>query len=320
MNSDQNNSFALDIDAGLSAETKFLQSKYFYDDEGSRIFQEIMAMPEYYPTRCEEEILSKHAADLADAVAKPKMHAIELGAGDGRKILHLLRELNSRCEDALYSPIDISEEALRQVGERMQKRLPELEVQTIQGEYFEMLQRLKDSHSDRPRLVLFLGGNIGNFNQEKAGRFLRQLFDSMHIGDQLLLGVDLKKSPSIILPAYSDSHGITARFNLNLLKRINRELNADFNLKYFRHYASYSPESGEVRSYLISQKEQEVYIGALDKTFAFKAWENIHTEISRKYSEDELKMQLQDAGFKWKSAWYDSDYFFADVLCEKASG
>jgi len=311
------NSFEQEVLEGLSLPAKKLSSKYFYDDKGSRIFREIMAMPEYYPTKCELRIFQTHAADIVAVTQKGNLNIIELGAGDASKSYYLLKAWLESGNEFVYSPLDISQEALDQAKNSLAKRLPQLKVKPIQGEYFEVLERISNDTSKTNKLVLFLGSNLGNFNLEGASAFLNKLYEALNPGDQLLIGIDLKKSPNIILPAYSDPGGITARFNLNLLNRINKELGGDFKLKNFKHYASYEPETGEVRSFLISQKEQDVHIKAVNKSFHFDEMESIHTEISKKYGQEEFKKLIKDVGFTWKEAYYDSNLYFMDVLMEK---
>jgi len=311
------NSFAQEVEEGLSLPAKKLSSKYFYDDIGSRIFQEIMAMPEYYPTKCELRIFQAHSADIVAVTNKENLNIIELGAGDASKTYYLLKAWLESGNDFVYSPLDISQEALDQAKNSLAQRLPQLKVSPIKGEYFQVLERLSNDTSTVNKLVLFLGSNLGNFPYQGAFKFLKQLYEALKPGDQLLIGIDLKKAPSIILPAYSDAGGITARFNLNLLERINKELDGDFKLKNFKHYASYEPETGEVRSYLISQKEQDVHIGAVNKSFHFAEMESIHTEISKKYGQEEFKQLIKEVGFAWKEAYYDSNLYFMDVLMEK---
>jgi len=311
------NSFEQEVLEGLSLPAKKLSSKYFYDDKGSRIFREIMAMPEYYPTKCELRIFQTHAADIVAVTQKGNLNIIELGAGDASKTYYLLKAWLESGNEFVYSPLDISQEALDQAKNSLAKRLPQLKVKPIQGEYFEVLERISNDTSKTNKLVLFLGSNLGNFNLEGASAFLNKLYEALNPGDQLLIGIDLKKSPNIILPAYSDTGGITARFNLNLLNRINKELGGDFKLKNFKHYASYEPETGEVRSFLISQKEQDVHIKAVNKSFHFDEMESIHTEISKKYGQEEFKKLIKDVGFTWKEAYYDSNLYFMDVLMEK---
>lgn len=309
-------SFSEEVLHGLSSSPKRLPSKYFYDDKGSKIFQEIMSMEEYYLTRCESEIFKLHARDIAKSAWKPGLEIVELGAGDGLKTKLLLQAFAQENLEVDYIPIDISGEALSQLSKRLKKELPNQSFIPKEGQYFDVLEQLL-LESDKPRLILFLGSNIGNFAYQEALAFMKRIHRNLHTGDQVLIGIDAKKAPALILPAYSDKDGITARFNLNLLDRINRELGANFQTKKFRHYASYEPETGEVRSYLISQAEQEVYIEKLNKTFHFHQWENIHTEISKKYSDEELKKLADESHFEVRERYFDSQRFFSDSLLER---
>lgn len=310
--------FAEDVLHGLTSNPKRLMSQYFYDETGSKIFQEIMAMPEYYLTNCERNIFLAHAEDIARDIQGDKLEIIELGAGDGSKTYYLLKALMESEGDFVYRPVDISAEALRQIEDNFSKRLKGLKMESMQNDYFSALELLAEEEHVGKKLVLFLGSNIGNFNYQGGLSFLKRLNSLLNKGDQVFIGIDLKKSPAIILPAYSDAQNITARFNFNLLERMNRELGAHFNLKNFKHYASYEPESGEVLSYLISLKDQEVLIEKLNRSFHFKEMENIQTEISKKYSEEEFKKMSETAGFTWKEAYFDGNRYFMDVLLEKS--
>lgn len=309
--------FSEDVLHGLTSNPKRLPSKYFYDAQGSKIFQEIMAMPEYYLTKAEMQIFQTHAGEIAAMVNQPDLRFIELGAGDASKTYYLLKALLELNKDLVYSPLDISSEALKQAQYSLSQRLPKLKVAPIHGEYFQMLESLGQEEDKTPKLISILGSNLGNFTYQGAASFLKQLNSVLLDGDMLLIGIDLKKSPSLILPAYSDSQGITARFNLNLLERINRELGGHFNTKHFQHYASYEPETGEVKSYLISQKEQEILLEKLNRSFHFGALENLHTEISKKYHPEEFKTLIQEAGFTWVEAYFDSEVYFMDVILKK---
>ncbi len=310
-------SFKQDVITGLAADAKYLSSRYFYDEIGDQIFQEIMAMPDYYLTRAEEEIFQLRKEDIFRALNfKTPFKLVELGAGDGLKTKILLRSFIEEKADFQYLPIDISSHVLDELAESLITELPQLEVIPMAMEYFEALEHLQNISND-PKLVLFLGSNIGNFPQGKAAGFLSSLAAKLQKGDKLLLGVDLKKEPAKILQAYSDQTGITARFNLNILARINRELGADFDLQNFEHYASYNPQSGECRSYLICRKAQEVHLEGVAQSIHFEEYESIHTEISKKYSPAELHRLAAETGFKVIEKFYDSKKQFSDVLLEK---
>lgn len=308
--------FQTEVKKGLRAMPKKLPSRYFYDDIGSVLFQEIMQLPEYYLSRSELGIFKTHKEDLRTLfAANGPFDIFELGAGDGIKTLVLLQHFVQEGAALRYYPIDISSGALGEITARMKKELPQLEVYPIQEEYVTALQQLKEGAS-RKKVVFFMGSNLGNFSGINARNFLQQLSGSMSKGDLLLLGVDLKKSPEVILPAYADAKGVTARFNLNLLTRINRELGGDFDLTAFRQYSNYEPETGEVRSYLLSLKAQTVHIAALGESFRFDAWETIHTEISKKYSPEELRQLCTDSGFSFVAAYSDPQQYFTDMVWE----
>ncbi|NNE56110.1 MAG: L-histidine N(alpha)-methyltransferase [Flavobacteriales bacterium] len=309
-----NTAFAKDVEAGLLAHPKRISSKYFYDETGDGLFVKIMNMPEYYLTDCEFEILSNQANAIVNCLETGDKHfnLIELGAGDGTKTIELLKCMKGL--DITYMPIDISEHALKKLESRLKKELPWLEVKTQQGEYFQVLQ---DLPQDDMKVILFLGSNIGNFVDDIARDFLAQLAASMHNGDKLLLGVDKKKEESIVLPAYNDAQGYTSAFNLNLLHRINRELEADFDVEKFAHRPHYDPESGIASSALESLDDQKVFIGALNESFIFEKGELLHTEISRKYDLPTLQDLFNGSGLCMKQVFTDSKEYFLDIIYEK---
>lgn len=305
--------FAKDVLEGLERPTKRLSSKYFYDDEGSLIFQEIMAMPEYYLTNAEMDVLSNRSADILMASGlRGSFNVVELGAGDGIKTQQMLKAFLKDGVNPIYRPIDISSIAVEIVQERLKKELPDLEVRPEIGDYFEQMQAI--TSDDRPSLILFLGSNIGNYIPPDNLSLVKLISENMSKGDQLIIGADLRKDPNMIRRAYDDPHGITKRFNLNLLKRINRELGADFDLDAWDFYCSYNPINGEVRSYLMSTKAQQVHIEALDKKFDFGRYELIWTELSKKYSLEELTEVCAEAGLKHKAHFLDTNEYFTDSL------
>jgi dimethylhistidine N-methyltransferase len=313
------NTFAEDVDKGLSANPKFLSSKYFYDDEGSRLFQEIMKLPEYYLTRSEYEIFSKQTERIFDAFEadSAEFDLIELGAGDGSKTSLLVEYFLRRSADFTYVPIDISREALNFLTDKFTKEFPELSIKPEQGDYFKTLETFSKK-SDKKKIILFLGSNIGNFSEAQALEFFKELRNVMNERDFLFIGFDLHKNPKTILYAYDDSQGITAKFNLNLLKRINRELGADFNIEEFSHYASYHPNERAARSFLISQKEQTVTIEALGKTFEFEKWEPIYMEVSQKYNLEMIEKLAKESGFAVERNFYDENKFYLNSLWKPA--
>jgi len=309
------NQFAADVLAGLTAEPKYLSSKYFYDDEGSRLFQQIMALPEYYLTKCEDDIFRTQPDAIFRAFANGDnaFDVVELGAGDGTKTAVLIRHFLERGADISYAPIDISQVAVDALEGRFRKEFPDLRMKPLTGDYFEMLGSLKGA-GGRRKVVFFLGSNIGNFSREGAVMFFRSLRGVMNENDLLFIGFDLKKDPHVIASAYDDAAGVTARFNLNLLTRINRELEADFDIESFTHYANYRPIDGSARSFLISRKEQTVRIGALGQSFEFARWEPIFMEISQKYSTEMIEDFARASGFAVKQNFFDTREYYCDSL------
>lgn len=308
--------FYKDVVRGLSSSPKFLQSKYFYDATGDRLFQQIMHLPEYYLTRSEQEIFLMQTKALAAPLLKrfDEFDVIELGAGDATKSTHLLRHLAAQGKAFTYYPVDISENVIRLLEEEMPQRIPQLNVQGLQGDYFEMLQKSYEV-SGRRKFVLFLGSNIGNFTPEDAEQFLLALNHHLKPGDLVLIGFDLKKNPKDILAAYNDRLGVTREFNLNLLKRINGDLDGNFDVTKFDHYPTYDPITGACKSYIISLAEQEVCIG--EERFFFYRNEPIWTELSQKYSGQEITELAVHTQFKPVANFYDCRHWFLDALWEK---
>lgn len=309
------NTFAEDVLAGLSSEPKHLSSKYFYDDEGSRLFQEIMKLPEYYLTRAELEIFQTQTAEIFEFFnnGNAPFDLIELGAGDGTKTSFLVKHFLAERADFRYVPIDISTEALNFLTEKFAREFPALSIAPEHGDYFRTLETFKEK-SSRKKIILFLGSNIGNFSEAQALDFFGELRLMMNPQDFLFIGFDLHKNPKTILRAYADANGVTAKFNLNLLKRINRELGANFNTEEFSHYASYHPTERAARSFLISQKAQSVYIESLDRTFEFAQWEPIFMEISQKYGVRMIENLAERSGFEIVKNFFDGNNFYTNSL------
>jgi L-histidine N-alpha-methyltransferase len=307
------NQFLHDVLAGLSAEEKYLHSKYFYNEVGDRLFQKIMASPEYYLTRCEMEIFTTQRSGIAEALInnRSEFDVIELGAGDATKSVHLLSELSSRDVNFTYYPIDISGNVIQMLEAGLPEQIKGLKVNGLNGEYLPMLQRSK-AVSEKPKVVLFLGSNIGNISPAEANKFCCALRDQLNEGDLLLISFDLKKDPRVVLDAYNDKAGFTSQFNLNLLNRINNELGANFDAASFYHYPTYDPGSGTCKSYLVSSKIQSVKLGEL--VFSFQRGEVIHTEISQKYTIKETEAMARDSGFKHLQHFSDSKSWFLDSL------
>lgn len=309
---------AEEVHRGLSSPQKFIPSRFFYDAKGDVIFQSIMRMPEYYLTRSEYEILSSQTQDILNALklGQESFDLIEFGAGDGFKTKVLIERLMAAKAKFRYVPVDISINVLKSLKSNFEKIFPKLEIIPQNAEYFEALQAIEKS-SDNPKLILFLGSNIGNFDDELIHKFLNQLYEIMEVNDYVLIGFDLKKNPHTILSAYNDKQGITKAFNLNVLKRINRELQADFDLEHFEHYPTYDPITGYAKSFLVSLKKQTVTIKTIGKSFHFEMGETIHTEISRKFTVDQINNLLIDASFEVLGHFYDYKHYFVDTLIQK---
>ena len=311
---------ALHVAQGLNRSPKSLSSMYFYDDEGSRLFQQIMALPEYYPTRTEFQLLSTHCAAITTALRSldgAPFYLIELGAGDGLKTKILLRHLLAAGIDFRYVPVDISAAALEGLAASLRDELPGLRVEPVEADYADAL-RLMAAKPGR-KAVLFLGSNIGNFLPPDRLQFLKRLAQPLTSDDRLLIGFDLQKDPRFIRTAYDDAQGVTAAFNFNLLTRLNRELGAEFDLTQWQHYTDYDPLAGVVRSFLVSTCAQTVSIAALGTSFQFAAWEVIHTENSYKFTASQIKDLAAEAGFSIAEFFTDAQDYFADVILTPTS-
>jgi dimethylhistidine N-methyltransferase len=308
------NQFVIDVEEGLSSNPKFLSSKYFYDERGDKLFQEIMELEEYYLTRSEFEILNKYKDQLLEyfAIGDESFHLIEFGAGDGLKTKVLLSHFLNGNTEFKYSPIDISKNALNSLMQDLGDTFPDLDSDPIHNDYFSALHELK-KFSTR-KVVMFLGSNIGNFRPDEAAVFMRNMNNELNTGDYVLIGIDLKKEPELILNAYNDSKGVTKEFNLNLLRRINRELDADFDIDAFDHTPSYDPDTGAAISHISSKRDQQVSIGHIGKEFEFSEGERVFTEISQKYSIGEIEDLARAGGFEILENFYDSKGFFVDTL------
>jgi dimethylhistidine N-methyltransferase len=316
--SDGSDPFVRDVISGLSATEKFLPSKYFYDEQGDTIFREIMAMPEYYLTHCEFEILEDFKREIVDVIDPGKrcFDIIEMGAGDGYKTKILLRHLLERNCDVQYMPIDISKEGLDDLKNSLNRELPGLRVEGIVMDYFSALHHIKN-FSCREKVFFFLGSNMGNFTYTESLDFLKLIASGCKKGDKFLVGLDLKKDPKIILDAYNDNAGITRRFNLNLLHRMNRELGADFNPERFMHYPLYDPNSGKAISYLVSLEDQVVEIPACNMEVKLNKWEAIRTEISQKYDLEMIHELAGLSGFRVCKNFFDSRHYFVNSVWER---
>lgn len=305
--------FYKDVVTGLTSTPKRLDSKYFYDAQGDKIFQELMGCEDYYPTNCEMEIFTSQTAEICKAIIAggDAFDLIELGAGDATKSTQLLKYLIDNKADFTYLPIDISENVISYLNITLPVTLPGINITGLNGEYFDMLKKAA-SISNKRKVVMFLGSNVGNMPVEVAQGFCQELRNNLSEGDMVLIGIDLKKNPKTVLAAYNDSEGITKRFNINLLERINRELGGNFNTRQFDHYATYNPETGACKSYLISLTDQKVKIG--DATISFLKDEYIDMEISQKYAVEQTHELAAKANFKPLNQFFDSKKWFVDAI------
>jgi len=310
-------SFAEEILCGLTATPKSLPSKYFYDKNGDAIFQEIMHCEEYYPFGCELEIFRGQTAELAAALLEPGgvFDLIELGPGDCQKSQYLLRHLVGRAVEFTYIPIDISENVIDHLRARLPVTIPGLTLWGLNSDYLHGIAEATMA-SDRRKVVMFLGSNLGNMPPAEARRLLRRLRHHLKPGDMVLIGLDLKKCPRTILAAYNDGGGITRRFNLNLLDRINRELNGNFDTGAFDHFPVYDPASGACKSYLISRADQQVslWMDGVRRDFWFARNEEVFMEISQKYTIDQIDQLGVHAFFAPVERFFDRREWFVDAL------
>lgn len=308
--------FAQDVAAGLTDHPRRLHCRYFYDEQGSLLFEQICALPEYYLTRAETEILSHHAAELA-ALVPTNGTLVELGSGSSVKTRLLIEALLRRHGRLHYAAIDISRSMLESSAHTLLADYPALEMTAVAAEYragLALLLQGGEATAAGPRLILWLGSNVGNFHRDEAAAFLAGLRAGMRPGDRLLLGADLRKDRAVLEPAYDDAQGVTARFNLNLLARINRELGGDFVLDDFEHRAVYDEALGRVEIYIVSKRAQRVTVLGLGLEVEFAAGEAIHTENSYKYSLPEIATLAEAAGLYVERQWFDGARRFSENL------
>ena len=309
---DPRTGLAEDVRNGLSAHPKRFLPKYFYDELGSQLFDAICLLPEYYLTRAENEILTRYADEIAASVSG-QITLMEMGSGSAWKTRLLIEALLRKQTELLFIPVDISATALENSSRILLQSYPRLRIDAYAADYFAGLAELGKKQRG-PTLALFLGSNISNFDQDEALRFLRALRAVLKQGDALLLGADLKKDPSVLEAAYNDALGVTAAFNLNVLARINRELEANFDLHAFRHKAFYNEAIGRIEIYIESLQAQKVFIESLDLETEFSAGELIHTENSYKYDLTDIARLATTTGFTCSRTWLDSSERFSSNL------
>ncbi len=292
---------------GLMARRKTLPCKLFYDDRGSALFEEITRLPEYYLTRIELEILRDRGKEIALAAGSP-VSIVELGAGTATKTGTLVRAFARRQMRVKYFPVDISPAALAEAKKRIRDECPGVVIRPVIADFsngFGFLQNIPGR-----KIVLYLGSSIGNFDWHAATAMLRKVRDRLNSGDALLLGTDMVKSPEILVPAYNDAQGVTAEFDKNILVRLNREFDADFDLDSFRHVAEWNPLRSRMEIYLESTRAQAVTLRTTGLIVKFAAGERIHTENSYKYTEQMVETMLCVSGFKLEKTWYDRRRWF----------
>ena len=309
------NTFVVDIENGLSLKNKAISSKYFYDDEGSKIFQKITKHPDYYLTRNEIEILNKVKIKLPNLLKLQEIDLIELGPGDGSKSKIIIDGFLKCNYIVNYYPIDISKKALELLNKTV-KKSNRLKINGIVSEYFEGLRFVK-TISQNKQLILFLGSNIGNFERSQSVKFMKKIYNNIKKNSYVFTGFDLKKDLIKLNKAYNDSSNLTKQFNLNLLQRINNELQGNFNLKKFIHYGNYNPLLGAMESFLISTIKQEVYLKKINKTVVFESYEPIHLEYSFKFSQEDIEKIALKTGFNVECNYTNKDRGFINSLWKK---
>jgi L-histidine Nalpha-methyltransferase len=304
-------SLRADVLAGLTATPKSLPPKWFYDERGSLLFEEITRLPEYYPTRAERAVLVRRAGDIARITEAKTL--IELGSGSSEKTRLLLDALRAHGTLAAFVPLDVSEPALRVAVTAIAADYPALEVHGIVGDFTRHLGVLPRGGT---RMIAFLGGTIGNLLPDERRRFLSSLRLPLEPGEWLLLGTDLVKDSSVLVPAYDDSAGVTAEFNRNVLRVINRELGADFDVEAFTHVALWDAEREWIEMRLRAEKPMGVRIPALDLSVSFDAGEELRTEVSAKFRREGLEDELIATGFALRRWWTDPGRRFGVSLAE----
>ncbi len=303
----QQEAFARDVIQGLTASPKTLPPKYFYDARGSQLYEQICTMPEYYPYRAEREILATYAAAIVAALGYQPL--VEFGPGNAAKTRYLLTVYEHAGQPFLYCPVDISRTALEEAAQQLLATYRHITIQAIHADFAGNPGVIEALHLPH-KAIAFLGANLGNFTRAESHDFLARTAALMGPDDVLLLGLDLKKSPTLLIPAYQDAQGVTAAFNLNLLQRINRELGADIDVTSFEHVALYNAEHGRMEMHLRSRRAQCVTLPTMDQPICFAAGETIHTENSYKYSVADVRALGRQVGLHLSRTWFDRQHYF----------
>ncbi|GCL39544.1 L-histidine N(alpha)-methyltransferase [Anabaena aphanizomenioides LEGE 00250] len=302
-----------DVIEGLSKKHKTLSPKYFYDDRGSLLFEEICDLPEYYPTRTEAAILQQYADEIAAITNCCEL--IELGSGSSTKTQLLLDAYQKIADNCRYLPIDVSGGILKTSVLQLQEKYPDIAIHGLLGTYDQALVHLESNYL-QSRMLFFLGSSLGNFNSEECDGFLNQISKTLQTGDYFLLGIDLQKPKDILEAAYNDSQGVTAAFNLNMLSHLNWRFQGDFDISLFKHQAIYNEVENQIEMYLHCQTSHWVTLEALDLKVFFEGGESILTEISRKFNLTKMSQQLESKGLKTIKTWTDEKGWFGLILCQ----
>ena len=300
-------SFKNDVIEGLTQDQKVLPCRWLYDERGSELFEEITQLEEYYPTRTETKILKLYASDMAEKLG-PQATIVEYGAGASVKTRILLDALD---DPNAYIPVDISEEFLQDSAAALQKDYPELEIQPVVADFLSPIE-LPEDNSPGIRGGFFPGSTIGNLSDAEIIGFMTRARQDLGPDAQLILGVDIKKDPKILIPAYDDAKGVTAEFNLNILKRINRELKADIDVDAFSHEARWNEEQSRIEMHLVSERDQTIDV--CGQEIVFRQKETIHTENSRKFQISVLEDMVAECGWELAAEWFDDKKLFSMLL------
>lgn len=312
----QHEAFARDVAQGLAAPRKTLPAKYFYDARGSQLYEQICALPEYYPYRAERDILATYAAEIYAAMGH--LPLVEFGSGSAAKTRYLLTAYENAGRPFLYCPVDISPTALEEAAQKLLAEYSYLSIRAMHADFAGDPGIIRTLRLDTKALAFF-GSNLGNFTRDESLAFLQAIAAIMGPDDVFLLGIDLKKAPTLLVPAYDDAQGVTAEFNLNLLHRINRELGANFDVQSFEHVALYNREHGRIEMHLRSRVAQPVTIAQTAQTVYFAAGETIHTENAYKYSVADIRALGRRAQLALHRTWFDRQHYFLVGLFRKAA-
>ena len=302
-----------DVIQGLTKQQKTLPARYFYDAKGSQLFEQICELPEYYPTRTEASILEQYATEIADETGHCDL--VELGSGSSTKTRLLLDAYQRNQEPTHYIPIDVSGSILEESAQQLLQDYTSLKIRGQVGTYQQALNNLP-SASFAKRMVFFLGSSLGNFTPQECDRFFSQIAEVLNPGDYFLLGIDLQKPLNILEPAYNDSQGVTAAFNLNMLSHLNWRFGSNFNLELFEHQAIYNSSKHQIEMHLHCKKNHSVYFKKLDLNVEFKAGTSIRTEISRKFNLEQMQQYLTTMGLNHIKSWTDQKKWFGIILCQ----